>query len=595
MCITCSGIHRKLGTHISQVRSITLDTWTPRQVAHFQTVGNAKAAAYFEACLPPDFRRPSPGDAYGMERFIRDKYERRIFVSPENEDSPVSTDHQQQQHQHQQSYQPSANGRLGMANSMPTLGRRPNTYAFAATPSRYDDYESGEAANSHSYSSQFRNATSYQAGPGPGASLFQQSHSAPLYNASAGATGAAYQKASVVKAIMEMGFPATLAARAATVSDGDLQRAVDWVLQQKNAQTDTPSQPPSKAERSLPDLLDFSGEAPSSASANAPKRAVPKSVGLESLMMSSNPAQHAAASAEQADDDDDFADFGAFKSALPVQGSSAANQMSGGRLSGPPGSLNAKLAGLYAQQQAKVAQATTSTPAGNAQLKPLGCVPAQRTSLQHASSMSAAVSANGTPNGKRQSTYVGGIPGASAGVHTVASQKVQNPPNARVVGGADALSHPPSTPPPPPSPQAGFADSNIPPPPTTTPPMPRIPRMPPAQTSRGEGSPGQVKPSPNSDSATNEQAQPKDTASTAEPSMQVPDDPFAVLAKDALSSATDRLSAIGRSKAPSSKQHAHELSKTTELKKENGTSAVAPESTTKPKVTNGFSLEELLG
>lgn len=33
MCIRCSGIHRSMGTHISKVKSVDLDTWTPEQMA----------------------------------------------------------------------------------------------------------------------------------------------------------------------------------------------------------------------------------------------------------------------------------------------------------------------------------------------------------------------------------------------------------------------------------------------------------------------------------------------------------------------------------------------------------------------------------
>lgn len=32
LCIRCSGIHRGMGTHISRVKSVDLDIWTPEQM-----------------------------------------------------------------------------------------------------------------------------------------------------------------------------------------------------------------------------------------------------------------------------------------------------------------------------------------------------------------------------------------------------------------------------------------------------------------------------------------------------------------------------------------------------------------------------------
>ncbi|KAJ6498130.1 hypothetical protein C8R47DRAFT_1041415 [Mycena vitilis] len=76
LCIRCSGIHRGMGTHISKVKSVDLDTWTPEQMQSIQKWGNRLANLYWEAHLkaghiPPDHK---------MESFIRSKYESRRWA-----------------------------------------------------------------------------------------------------------------------------------------------------------------------------------------------------------------------------------------------------------------------------------------------------------------------------------------------------------------------------------------------------------------------------------------------------------------------------------------------------------------------------------
>uniref|UniRef100_A0A0A9YH10 Stromal membrane-associated protein 1 n=1 Tax=Lygus hesperus TaxID=30085 RepID=A0A0A9YH10_LYGHE len=81
LCIRCAGIHRNLGVHISKVKSVNLDTWTPEQVVSLQNMGNSRARAVYEANLPDSFRRPQTDSA--LESFIRAKYEAKKYIAEE--------------------------------------------------------------------------------------------------------------------------------------------------------------------------------------------------------------------------------------------------------------------------------------------------------------------------------------------------------------------------------------------------------------------------------------------------------------------------------------------------------------------------------
>ncbi|KAJ4377715.1 ARF GAP with effector function(s) [Neocucurbitaria cava] len=76
ICIRCSGIHRGMGTHISKVKSVDLDSWTDEQLQSVLKWGNGRANKYWEAKLAPGH---VPSEAK-IENFIRTKYESKRWV-----------------------------------------------------------------------------------------------------------------------------------------------------------------------------------------------------------------------------------------------------------------------------------------------------------------------------------------------------------------------------------------------------------------------------------------------------------------------------------------------------------------------------------
>ncbi|ETO08971.1 Arf GTPase activating protein [Reticulomyxa filosa] len=82
VCIRCSGVHRNLGVHISKVKSSTLDGWTKQLLDHFKMQGgNEIVNSIYEAKMPRDAKPNSNTSVYELEKFIRDKYERKLWYS----------------------------------------------------------------------------------------------------------------------------------------------------------------------------------------------------------------------------------------------------------------------------------------------------------------------------------------------------------------------------------------------------------------------------------------------------------------------------------------------------------------------------------
>lgn len=84
LCIECSGIHRSLGTHISKVRSLTLDitSFTTDIIELLLLVGNRIANMVWEARLDPNLKPGPQATREQRLKFITAKYVDKAYVEP---------------------------------------------------------------------------------------------------------------------------------------------------------------------------------------------------------------------------------------------------------------------------------------------------------------------------------------------------------------------------------------------------------------------------------------------------------------------------------------------------------------------------------
>lgn len=60
LCMRCAGVHRSLGTHISKIKSLTLDKWTDEQIDCILSLGNSIVNSKFN---PSPERHPFPSNS----------------------------------------------------------------------------------------------------------------------------------------------------------------------------------------------------------------------------------------------------------------------------------------------------------------------------------------------------------------------------------------------------------------------------------------------------------------------------------------------------------------------------------------------------
>ncbi|KAJ0414667.1 hypothetical protein BJY00DRAFT_20242 [Aspergillus carlsbadensis] len=80
LCMRCAALHRKMGTHISKVKSLSMDSWSSEQVDEMKSHGNTIVNKIYN---PRNVQPPVPTDIDEadacMERFIRQKYQTRTL------------------------------------------------------------------------------------------------------------------------------------------------------------------------------------------------------------------------------------------------------------------------------------------------------------------------------------------------------------------------------------------------------------------------------------------------------------------------------------------------------------------------------------
>lgn len=85
ICMGCAGIHRSLGTHISKIQSINLDSWTEENLRKMECIGNKGGRILYEYNMP-SLRSSQTRQSSGQKKILTDKYVLKLFFHPQMEE-----------------------------------------------------------------------------------------------------------------------------------------------------------------------------------------------------------------------------------------------------------------------------------------------------------------------------------------------------------------------------------------------------------------------------------------------------------------------------------------------------------------------------
>nr|CCC95489.1 unnamed protein product [Trypanosoma congolense IL3000] len=85
LCLRCAGLHRSAGTHVSKVRSATMDTWEEDMIRRCERIGNARGRLLYEYNMPDSARPNASTNGAVAERLIREKYEHKRYFNVQYE------------------------------------------------------------------------------------------------------------------------------------------------------------------------------------------------------------------------------------------------------------------------------------------------------------------------------------------------------------------------------------------------------------------------------------------------------------------------------------------------------------------------------